>query len=523
MKNTAALTFMACLAVQATLGCCVYRPAPVPISNPTPTPTPSPTPGIPPIVVDPTLPPQKFAVLATNLQAEVEDNQLESDFWYDLVLTYCTLLDHGFKEENVFVLYGNGNDAAFSTYPAYKTHMCGVANTTMTDFSLRNSNGMAKDNLCNVLCCLSNGWPAEMTNDRCECLKGSDTGIGGFKCSQTKGPAKLRESDFLFAWVKGHGKTTACDTTLRFTPNPHLHDDEVDALLGGLESIRRALVFETCDAGGWLDNLANANTAVLVSSGDPDIYPNSCEEKAWAAIYTEIAGDGAGVFHGRFTHGFNAALRQHELAGRVVDADNNNLVSIQEGFDEAMERIEDEDDTLNEPAYGEPMHPAIRIKEGIPPCLFIRLPNPGKDHEVFTKDNADDNAIVPSAFTANTPDLWVSLNSDCAPMDVPVKKGINHHLCANVHNIGCEDPEKVTMKFTIKRCDNTGSETETSGFIPNLPPTKSSTIQALWPAVSAIGEYCIRAELTAGADTPISDPVIGKDNNQAMIKITVVN
>ena len=528
MKKAAILALLTALAVQPMLGCCTCSWPPS--SNPTPTPTPPPS-----VVVDPAYPSHKFAVLASNLKAEVDDNQLESDFWYDLVLTYCTLLEHGFDGDDIYVLFGDGSDATFSNYPAYKTKFCGDTVSTITDFSLQNSKGMAKDNLCNVLCCLSSGRPATLiqntqaNDDECKCLEDSDTGIGGFTCSQP-GPAKLRSDDFLFVWVKGHGKTDSgttdsCMTTLRFTPDPHLYDHEVETMLNGLDPKRRTLVFETCDAGGWLDNLENGKTAVAVSSGDPK-PPSTCKETAYSVVYDEIPGDQGGVFHGRFTHGFNAALRHMPSATEPVDEDDNNLISIQEGFDEAKKRIDAENALYANGAaeYGGAMHPAIRLEDDIAQCLFIRLPNPGADVEVFTKDHPEDNAIVsPATSTEDTPDLWVSGNPSCAPKAELIQKGVNHHLCARVHNIGCDDPGGVTVKFTITSSANPGPPTETdvSGSILDLPRATSAVVPASWTPETP-GIYSIRAELTAGTDSPVSDLNVMKDNNKAQIEITVV-
>lgn len=543
MKKTVILAFLAVLAVQLMLGCCICRSGSGPDLDPYP------PPPMPPVVVDPSYPSQKFAVLATNLEAKVEDNQNDSDFWYDLVLTYCTLLEHGFQSDDVYVLYGDGNDATFSSIPAYGSAMCGVTGLTMTDYSLQNSTGAAKDNFCNVLCCLSTGFPAELkyrsdlNTDICECLTDSNTGLGDeVTCSQPTGeppgPAKLRPDDFLFVWVKGHGKSTSCNTTLRFLPpNPHLHDFEVETLLTGLDPKHRALIFETCDAGGWLDNLKNSNTAVAVSSGNPDETDGTCEEKAYAVDYNEIAGDEGDVFHSRFTHGFNAALRHLGSAGGTVDTDDNNLVSIQEGFDEAKKRVNAENDIIsgitphpNPKKYGEVMNPAIQIEDDISSCLFIRLPFPGKDHEVFTKDHPDDNALISSAAattatpapTAASPDLWVSENLSCEPKAELVQTGLDHYLCARVHNIGCADPVSVSVTFFVRKCSDTGPVTEITGSIPDLGAAKSLPVPALWPAVATTaGDYCIRAELSAGTDTPIGDLPVEKDNNKAEFKVTV--
>ncbi len=536
MKKRTVLACLTAFVAQAISGCCLCH------SNPPP----------PPLVVDQTGPPQKFAVLASAEKATKDDTKENSEFWYDLVLTYCTLLDHGFESDNIYVLYGDGEDAAFSNHLAYSTHLCGDTETEITDFALMDSSGPgdskgpAKDNLCNVLCCLANGMPATLNSSKeCECLTNSSTGIGGFTCSGSKSGktvGKLRENDYLITWIKGHGNALSCsDVALSFGLNQSLNVSEVAEMVKNLKPNRRTLLFETCDAGGWLGQLDNPKTVVTASTGDPDFVPPplpplptpsptpTCDGKSWAATYNDIPGDVNGVIHGRFTYGINSALRQLESVGLEVDADDNNLVSILEGYSGAEKRIDDENailDTVPKPPnaddYGGQMHPAIRVGDNIAPCLFIRLPNPGKDDEAFTKDYEDDNALVPSTPSSNTPDLWVCENTTDNPKVLNVNTG-NHHLCARVHNIGCADPGPVKVKFTITQVVTGGpiTKTETFGSIPNLPPATSSTAVSQWTAVS-MGTYRIQAELTAGTDLPIASALIGEDNNKAEIQVMVV-
>jgi hypothetical protein len=301
MKKPVLIGVFAVLTVPLTTGCCLCGDK-APVPNPDS--------------------PQKYAVLASTEIATEDDVKYNSEFWYDLVLTYCTLIEQGFESENIFVLYGDGEDST-SKYDPYEKPFCDGAINEITDISLENSTNIAKDNLCNVLCCLSTGRPAEMASGTCECLSSSDTGIGGFKCSGNDIPWDipwLTDEDFLIAWVKGHASAKECRTSLAFKSGTTLRDKEIAGLLTGLKPDRWAVLFETCDAGGWIGDFPNDDKSVVViSSGDPE-NPNieECKETSWTATYAEkdsATSPETQVFHGRFTYWVNAALRGLDLAG----------------------------------------------------------------------------------------------------------------------------------------------------------------------------------------------------------------
>ncbi len=147
--------------------------------------------------------PGKYAVLVSTDIATEDDVKYNSDFWYDLVLTYCTLIEQGFEDDNIFVLYGQGQDGLYpdaqasllaaaqdhsSDYASYNTPFCDGEVNTITDISLWKTVNPAKDNLCNVLCCLSTGRPAKLVDGRCECFSSGNTGIGGFSVLPTTYP-----------------------------------------------------------------------------------------------------------------------------------------------------------------------------------------------------------------------------------------------------------------------------------------------------------------------------------------------
>ena len=52
----------------------------------------------------------KYAVLISAGDTIADDAMYHSEYWYDLILMYRTLIENGFSHNNIFVLYGVGND-----------------------------------------------------------------------------------------------------------------------------------------------------------------------------------------------------------------------------------------------------------------------------------------------------------------------------------------------------------------------------------------------------------------------------
>jgi hypothetical protein len=511
-----ALSVLAVPAMLLIAGCCLCRP-------------------------DPVRQPDKYAVLASTYLAESNDVDSNADWWYDLVLTYCTLVDYDFQEENIFALYGKGTDGS-SIYAAYDWPFCDNRVSKITDIPLWKTENVAKDNLCNMLCCLSSGRPAKLKNGDCKCRSYGKSGIGGFTCSDHNIP-RLNHEDFLITWIKSHGMSTSCDATLGFMEGYYLKDDELKGLFEKLRSDRWALVLETCTAGGFIDDFSgNQNSVVVVSSGDPGKV-SDCVETSWPATYEESDSTAAAtvasptgttkVSHSRFTYWVNASFRESDLAGGPVssDFDKNNLVSILENFDAVWEKIDAENketDPVKIADLGGEMNPAISSPGGISPCVFIRLPLPGHDYEAFSMDHDDDDGNVPSVdlpqIPFDSPDLWLSDPSDGSKVYGPVNAGGEYNVHARVYNIGCADPGTVDVEFFTASLADCGDETKWTSIgnddVQSLPVGESSVVHVTWSPTQ--GDYCLIGVLSAPQlDEPNEDKV-AFDNNKAQIKIEVV-
>ena len=517
MNKPIVLLTYAIVAGALTSGCCLCGPKP-----------PVPTPG----------PPAKYAVLASTETATEDHVKYNSEFWYDLVTTYCTLIDLGFSEANIFVLYGDGNDFV-SSVPQYKLNYCGDSiETEITDMPLEiqvgDQTGVAKNNLCNVLCCMAGGYPARFQSQTCKCRHGGESGIDGFKCSENKVPI-LGPNDFLAVWIKGHGhvsNTTSCATSWVPRLGATLRDSELKGLITDLQPDRRAFFFETCDAGGWLDDLKNDQTTVLTSSGEPAVT-NDCIESSWSSTFPETnenTGANENIIHGRFAHWLNVAFER--LATSGSDQDGNHLVSIDEGFDAlrtklVLENMEYEAETSPDRTadIGGVMHSAMEIPDGIARCLFLRRPIPGRDDDVFSRDHDEDDASVPSDTLGPTiyssPDLWVRHSVGGLPHELPKLNHVNH-IYVKVYNIGCADPGEIDVKFYWAPWDDPDAWSFIgSDVIQPFPPGKQDLAHIEWtptnPPFDPSGVYWIIAVLSAGEDLPTDGKTITNDDNKISI------
>lgn len=337
---------------------------------------------------------QKYAVLISTEKALASQLKNSSEFWYDVVLTYCTLIKNDFRPENILVLYGDGRAFSTGEAPYYDSLNCdGNAGPGRDNpiIPLTNKCGLiVRDNICNVLCCMTVGRPSTTVDGRCVCSpNGSET--NDFSCTDRQIP-RLLEEDFLFVWLKGHASAESCQTSLVLEWGNTLSDSELKNLLAPLLPDHRTLFLETCDSGGWLDDLESKHSVILASSGNPEVFAD-CRESSYPAFYLESAPSTAGitqtgVLHGRFTYWVDSALQQHEPQGRSVtfDADLNNLISTLEAYGAAdagirvenqagVPTLPDENGRTTAAADGT-QTPAISDRGHIAPCLFISLARP---------------------------------------------------------------------------------------------------------------------------------------------------
>ena len=226
----------------------------------------------------------KYAVLISTGNTTADDTLYHSEYWYDLFLNYQALREDGFKDEDIYVLYGYGSD--FATHYADYDAMA-VYGHSITDLAVN------KANIRSVFDDLS---------------------------------TKMSSDDYLYVWWMGHGGGSgpgACNLAMSIsTTGETVTDAELTGYLNGIASYsKRNVAVMTCHSGGLVDNLntAGTNTVVLTSS--------TCAESSYSTTATcNTRG------HAEFNYTEPNALRELDPCANPVasDGDGSGSVSLQE-------------------------------------------------------------------------------------------------------------------------------------------------------------------------------------------------
>ncbi|HDH87144.1 MAG: hypothetical protein DRP81_05790 [Candidatus Omnitrophota bacterium] len=226
----------------------------------------------------------KYAVLVSTNQVIEDDNAYHSEWWYDLFLQYKMLRENGFKDENIYVLYGNGTD--FNTAHADYNSIIQFGHT-ITDMAVNKAN-----------------------------IQSVFTTLGG----------KVKSRDFLYVWWMGHGSGFGpdfCNLSMDISnTGEKVTDTELTTYIDNVSNYRkRSVAIMTCHSGGMVDNLNTTGnkTVVLTSS--------TCSQSSYDALFTCN-----GIFHAEFNYTLPNALRLKDPCGTAVGSDynGNNYVSLSE-------------------------------------------------------------------------------------------------------------------------------------------------------------------------------------------------
>lgn len=226
----------------------------------------------------------KYAVLLSTNQVVTDDVSIHSEWWYDLVQQYRTLKESGFRDDRIYVLYGDGNDFA-TVHPQYDS--TGLFGHSITD------SPMSKAEIEKVF----------QTVDQ-----------------------RMKKRDYLYVWWMGHGSgygTGMCDLTMHISNTAEtVTDDELKSYIDQVERYRkRSVSIMTCHSGGLVDefNVAGEHNIVLASS--------TCAQSSYDAPSTCN-----GVLHAEFDYTEPNGLRQVDPCGTSVasDGDGDGWVSLAE-------------------------------------------------------------------------------------------------------------------------------------------------------------------------------------------------
>ncbi len=491
--------------------------------------------------------PGKYAILASVLQTEAEAETAppgqkgNSEFWHDLVLTYCALVDNGYTADNIIVLYGDGHDTE-SQIPGYHPPYCDgsakIADLPVNDRDRR----IVKDNVCNVVCCVAAGRPAVRSGSACRCAEPGEGATPSFSCG-AHGLPLLEAGDSLFFWIKGHGQIDGDETSVWFYDDYGLTDTEFAGLLKGLAPRRRVFAMETCGSRKWLDTLTGSGDVIMAAVGGSD--PETDGTTAFEKEYTEVATAAGGTvlfsaWHGRFSYWAASALRRPVVPAATGDANAppNTPVSVRQAFDKIHDGVKAEN---SQPDSDGSQEPALGDVGAVAPCIFLRLPEPGQDAAVLGMDNERIDATVPpgaerwdcrwaweirDALTGTEPerqaDRYPALKPDRA-----------YTVSVRVFNAGSDDPSPLTVTFRLAAAARANADdgynfgTTTLESLPVAAARQSPPVPLDLPSlrregrVNPGGEYCLTAELDATGDLASVSQKVSSDKNKVQITVHI--
>lgn len=426
---------------------------------------------------------QKYAVLVSADEASIDDQVINSEFWYDLFLMYRMLIEHGFTHDNIFVLFGDGNDF-LSAHAEYQTMpVLGVA--SITDYSNE------KANVENIFTWLGAGNAAE-------------------------GIPQVQDDDFLFYWWMGHGSGCACadyEAKIHFgTRTEWVSDNEFVTYFAHLPAcVIKPMFVMTCRSGGLIDDFTGLhNTLHTAAECCTDAYP----------LF------GKDVIHAEYNYYLINAFRQQEPDGTAVasDTDGDGLISVLEANTYTHTNTAGSDTQIADYRF---IAPLIQIASADPDQI---VPRAG----VYSRDFAEDSGTEPSDYMTQIwwegPDLWVRRINDGLTEPQSVAFGQPNYVYARIHNIGCQTLDPVYVKLSW--CEQTAWATPAAWnpitappglTVHQFEPSETRVVVETWNSVPAPSTYCIHTVLEAPGDPSNAEGHACMDNNKVQINVAVEN
>ncbi len=409
---------------------------------------------------------ERYAVLISGDLAETGFDE----FWNDVVLMREALLQNGFADNDICILYGNGADffSAGRPNPRYRP------SPAITDFAA-NSTGVQT-----VFNGLANG---------------------------TGGLPQVTDDDLLFVWTFDHGGGPPCcgaQTTLGLMDGG-MQDSVLAALVNQVPHAFRVVCMQQCHSGGFLNDLQSDRTVILTACASAEHA-----SRADSPAENEVVG-GVAYHHGEFNYYLYAALTGQTVTGTAMsaDADGNTFVTMREVFD----FIQANDSRPETPQYddgsldlGEKLHVSFA--------------------DLHMRDNLQETGIEPSvgASLCRSPDVnhyrqelinpQATLGSPAAQgqdnLFEDIEIGQNNYVYVRVRNRGYSASDaEVDVYWTLPSTLPTPASWNFLGTInvPSVAPDEFKVAGPLtWHAadIPASGHYCFIAIL-GNAQDPMPD------------------
>lgn len=259
----------------------------------------------------------KYAVLLSSNKVQMDDVSIHSEWWYDLVLQYKALRESGFKDDRIYVVYGDGQDFA-TAHPELNAQA--QFGHPITDLPMNKANVQAVFDTVNT---------------------------------------RMKKKGYLYVWWMGHGGGSGpgqCDLSMSISnTGESVTDDELKSYIDRVARFKkRSVSIMTCHAGGLLDEFAGAGekSVVLASS--------TCAESSYDAPSTCN-----GIVQAEFNYTQPNALRRKDVCGAPLGSDVNgdgfvSLWEVQQWNEGAM--------SSSTPQLGDP--------SALAPAIFPAKPKP---------------------------------------------------------------------------------------------------------------------------------------------------
>ncbi|OOP56765.1 MAG: hypothetical protein AYP45_07030 [Candidatus Brocadia carolinensis] len=234
----------------------------------------------------------KYAVLIS--AGIARDTELAIEYWNDLVLQYNMLIENGFPEDQICVLYDKGQD--------YNP----IAGHSITDL------------------------PVSIAN-----IESVFKALGGIGTNTACVKRALTDEDLLYVWWMGHGSLNYDElgTCILYMPISGSKEVVVDTQLHNFIDYvsrysKRIIAIMTCHSGGILDdiNIVGSKTVTLTSS--------SCEESS-SSYDPSLTCDR--LNHAEFSYNLTCALRQYACDSLILPPVDGNVDGYSDGYVSLLE------------------------------------------------------------------------------------------------------------------------------------------------------------------------------------------
>jgi hypothetical protein len=233
------------------------------------------------------------------------------EFWNDLVRMWRVLMDSGYKDENIILLYGNGTDYEDPGRPFYSFKrqrlLAHSKRVQLTNFS---ADCHSVEYVFNTLA----GQVPQLVELPERLIVEA---AGRIKQPKAYKIQKLTKSDSLFIWTFDHGRRINGESYLGLINGQSIIDKDFARLVDKVACNYRVICMQQCFSGGFIDNLAKSRNLVLTACSSDETANRSDTENETVDEVT--------YHHGEFNYNLFTALSVPrikniaDLTGDMVD------------------------------------------------------------------------------------------------------------------------------------------------------------------------------------------------------------